>query len=385
MKKDKELNNILDECLERILVNGETIEQCLERYPEYAAELKPLLLTATATNEAIVDVTPSPEFKARARYQLRAEMAGSDVKKKRFFLAWQPRWAVAVFTAILVLLLGGGTVLAADSENTIPGNPLYAVKLATENVRLALTSSDATKAELYATLVDRRTSEIERLMERGKTELARRTVARLKSHLASIYSLSPDSQTVIGPEITEDEPSVKPDVAVQDIATAVTAAERTRLQVLLGRYIVSHPDEIRTMVEEAAPSVKPALTRVIVASVNSYVDSCQKALRESKQSQNGEKSNTSNGTPNNSNQQTGETDKGPGTSNQQSDGSDTGPGTSNQQSGESDMEPGTSNQQSGESDMGPGTSNQQSGTLNQQSGASSLAPVSSALPASITR
>ncbi len=363
MKKGKEFNNILDECLERILVNGETIEQCLERYPEYAAELKPLLLTATATNEAIVDVTPSPEFKARARYQLRVEMAGSDIKKKRFFLAWQPRWAAVLVTVLAVVLLGGGTVLAADSDNTIPGNPLYAVKLATENVRLALTSSDVAKAELYAALVDRRTSEIEQLMKRGKTELAQRTVARLKSHLANIYSLSPASQSTIGPEITEKDPvapeesSVKPDVAVQDIATAVSAAERTRLQVLLGRYIVSHPDEIRTMVEEAPPSVKLALTRVIVASVNSYVDSCQKAIRESKQSQNGEETDTSNGASDNS----------------------------NQQPGESDMGPGTSNQQSGESDKGPGTSNQQSGTSNQQSGASSLAPASSVAQSSTAR
>ena len=327
MKRGKEFNGIFDECLERILVNGETVEKCLERYPEYAAELRPLLLTAAVTNEA-VDVTPNPEFKARARYQLRVEMGRSDEKKRRSFLARQPRWAVAVVTVLVVVLLGGGTVLAADSENTIPGNPLYAVKLATENVRLALTSSDTDKAELYATLVNRRTNEIERLMERGKTELAQRTVARLRSHLANISRLSPASQSAIGPEITgeepvsPEEPSVKPDVAVQNIATAVSAKERVRLQVLLGRYVVNHPDEIRTMIEEAPPSVKPVLTQVIVDSVNSYVASCQKALRESKQSQNGEESDTSNGASDNSNQPPGESDKGPDTSNQQ-------PGNSN--------------------------------------------------------
>lgn len=338
MKKDKEFNSILDECLERILVNGETIEQCIGRYPEYASELEPLLLTATITNEAI-NVTPSPEFKARARYQLRVEMARSGEKKRRPFLARQPRWAVAVVTALVVVLLGGGTVLAADSENTLPGNPLYAVKLVTENVRLALTSSDFARAEVYATLVDRRTIEIERLMDRGKTELAQRTVARLKSHLANISSLSPASQSAIGPAITEEEPSVKPDVTVQDIATAVSAEERVRLQVLWGRYIVSHPDEIRAMLEEAPPSVKQDLTRVIVASVNSYVASCQKALRESNQSQNGEKSDASNGASDNSNPQPGESDKEPGTSNKQ-------PGMSNQQSGASRLAPASSDPQS---------------------------------------
>lgn len=337
MKKDKKLNNILDECLERMLANGETTEQCLEKYPEYAAELEPLLRTAMVTNEAI-DVTPSPEFKARARYQLRVEMAGTDEKKRRFFLVRQPRWAMAVVTVVMVLLLGSGTVLAADSENTLPGNPLYAVKIAAENVRLALTASNAAKAELYATLVDRRTIEIEWLMERGKTELVQRTVARLKGHLANISSLSPASQSAIGPEITEGGPSLKPDVAVHDVASTVREDEKVMLQVLWGRYIVSHPDEIRTMVEEAPPSEKPALTRAIVTSVNSYVASCQKALRESNQSQNGEESDTPNGTPGNSNQQPGESNNGPGTSNQQ-------PGTSNQQSRASSLAPDSSDPQ----------------------------------------
>lgn len=361
LKKDKKFDSILDECLERILVNGETIEQCLERYPEYAVELEPLLLTATATSEA-VDVAPSLEFKARARYQLRVEMASLDEKKKkRFFLVRQPRWAVAVVTALVVLLVGSGTVLAANSEDTIPGNPLYTVKLATENVRLALTSSDAAKAELYATLVDRRTAEIERLIDRGKAELVERTVARLKSHLANIANLAPSSQAVIGPEIAQVEPvapeesSVKPDVAVQDVAATVRAEERVRLQVLWGRYIVNHPDEIRAMLEKAPQSIKEDLTKAIVASVNSYVAACQKALRESNQSQNGENSDTpNNGASNNSNQQPGTSDTESDTSGQQSGASDRESDTSNQQ-------PGTSSQQSGNSSLAPDASDPQSG------------------------
>ena len=331
MKKDKKFDIIFDECLERVLVNGETIEQCLERYPKYVAELEPLLLTATATGEAI-DIAPSPEFKARARYQLRVEMASLDEKKKHFFLARQPRWALAVVTAFVVLLLGSGTVLAANSESTLPGNPLYPVKMATENVRLALTSSDSAKAELYATLVDRRTSEIGRLMDKGNTELVEWTVNRLKSHLTNIYSLSPASQSAIGSEITEGEPSVKPMIAVQDVAATVRTEERVRLQVLWGRYIVNHPDEIRAMVEEAPLSVKQDMTRAIVASVNSYIATCQEALRTSNQSQNGANSNGSNGASDDSNQQPGESDNQPGNSNHQSDNSSPAPDSLDPQS-----------------------------------------------------
>lgn len=325
--KDKQLNTILDECLERILVDGETVARCLERYPEYAVELEPLLQTAVITSQA-VDIQPSPEFKARARFQLRTEMARVDEKRGRSIFAWQPRWAVVVVTVMVVVLLGGGTVLAAGSDNTIPGNPLYAVKLATENVRLALSSSDVAKAQVYDTLVDRRVAEIERLMDRGKTELAQRTLARLKSHLAKMSHLSPTGQSAIGPDITDnesvtpEEPSVKPEVSFQDVATTVRAEERAQLQILWGRYIVNHPDEIRTMLEEASPAVKPALTRAIIDSVNSYVTSYQKALQELNESQ-------ADGQADTSDQEADDSDREPGTSNQQ-------PGNSNQQPDSSD-------------------------------------------------
>jgi hypothetical protein len=344
VKKDKQFNTVLDECLERILVNGETVAQCLEKYPAYAAELAPLLQTAVIASEA-VDIQPSPEFKARARFQLRTEMARADEKKKRSIFAWQPRWAVAVITVVVVVLLGGGTVYAASSDDTIPGNPLYAVKLATENVRLALTASDTAKAEVYTTLVDRRVVEIERLMERGKTELAQRTLTRLSNHLNKMAQLSAGGQSETGPDVTDNgsvttvEPVVKPEISVQAAAATVQVEERTRLQVLWGRYIVNHPDEIRAMLEEASPAVKPALTRAIVESVNSYVAVCQNILQKSNESSSNGQTDISNGESDTSGQQSDNSGAGQGTSNQQS-------GSSAQPSGSSSLTPDASDLQS---------------------------------------
>ncbi len=335
--KDKQFNTILDECLERIMVGGETVAQCLERYPEYAAELEPLLQTAVIANKA-VDIQPSPEFKARARFQLRTEMTRADEKKKRSIFAWHPRWAVAVITVVVVVLLGGGTVYAASSDNTIPGNPLYAVKLATENVRLALTSSDTAKAEVYTAMVNSRMIEIERLMERGKTELAQRTLTRLSNYLDKMAQLSAGGQSEMGPDATDNgsattvEPVVKPEISVQAAAATVQVEERNRLQILWGRYIVNHPDEIRAMLEEASPAVKPALTRAIVASVNSYVNACQNVLQKSNESSSNGQTDVSNGESDTSGQQSGNSDREPGTSNQQS-------GSSAQPSGTSSLTP----------------------------------------------
>src|SRR4030042_474574 len=94
-KENKQLNNVLNECLER-LDKGESIEQCLRSYPEYEAELKPLLRTAQAFKK-LSTIEPRPEFKARARYQFRAALKETmEPEKRRWSLNWQPRWITAV-------------------------------------------------------------------------------------------------------------------------------------------------------------------------------------------------------------------------------------------------------------------------------------------------
>ena len=92
MKNDKELANIFDECLERILTGGETIEQCLASYPERAAELEPLLQTVLTAKETL-DIAPRPEFREKARYQILTELRDVGERKQRHFLlfGWQPR------------------------------------------------------------------------------------------------------------------------------------------------------------------------------------------------------------------------------------------------------------------------------------------------------
>jgi len=107
MSKGKEFDNVLNECLERLLVKGETIEQCLQSYPEQAANLKPLLQTALVTRKAVA-IQPSAEFKARARYQFRSALQEVVVQGRRSFLSWLPRWATVAVIVLAILLAGGG-------------------------------------------------------------------------------------------------------------------------------------------------------------------------------------------------------------------------------------------------------------------------------------
>jgi hypothetical protein len=163
---DRMFADILDDCLER-LVKGETLEQCLERYPDAAAQLEPLLKTAQITRAALI-IQPRSDFRARARYEFRAALDTELTPKKAFSFRPMPRWATALMVISVLLFVGGGTaVVASDS---MPDSRLYSVKLVTEKVQLALTPYDMSKARLCVDQADQRVIEIVYLANKGDAQ-----------------------------------------------------------------------------------------------------------------------------------------------------------------------------------------------------------------------
>jgi hypothetical protein len=98
-----------------------------------------------------------------------------------------PRWAIAVCTVMLVFVLGGGTVLA--SAGSMPGSPLYAVKLVAENVQVKLAWSQDKKAELYVAMANERVDEMTWLVNNSKTQGLEAAALRLDSYYNEIGTL----------------------------------------------------------------------------------------------------------------------------------------------------------------------------------------------------
>ena len=198
----EEFDRILSECLDR-MVQGESLEQCLGRHPEQAAQLKPLLRIAQAAQKAS-SVKPRPEFKAQARNQMLSWLHSRKRKPERKglpVLGWMPRWATAVIVGVFVLLLAGGSTVAASS-NSLPGDILYPVKLATEKVQTAFTFSDTGKAKLDAKLASRRAEEMARLAERGDSKGVAALRSQFEAHLERVEDLAV--------KISEDKPASEP-------------------------------------------------------------------------------------------------------------------------------------------------------------------------------
>jgi hypothetical protein len=233
MNQEKNFNNILDECLDRV-IKGEPVGACLSRYPDYAAELEPLLRTAVDTREAIA-IRPRPEFRERAGYQFQAAIREIESKGSRGFFRWQVRWVAPVAVVIAVLLAGSGTVAAAS--NSLPDGPLYQVKLATEAVQLALTPSALGKAELYVRFADRRVDEIIKMADKGKVEQVEKATERMNSQLIAMASLVvPGRETAVETGISTMEapapaplpaPAPKPAAPVEESPSLTQAPPPT--------------------------------------------------------------------------------------------------------------------------------------------------------------
>jgi hypothetical protein len=213
MKNMKEFDNILNECIERVL-NGESVEACLKAFPQHAAELEPLLRTALDTHKA-ANIVPRPEFRQRAGYEFQA--AVRDMKPSRGgFPRWQLRWVTAVSVVLVVLLAGSGTIAA--SASSLPDESLYGVKLFTEEVRLALTPSDTGKAELHAEFADTRVEEIIKMADKGNVEQVVKATGRMNNNLAAVAKLIKPA----GDASTTEENA--PQALMKGLSANVTAA-----------------------------------------------------------------------------------------------------------------------------------------------------------------
>ena len=263
----KEFDNVLDECLERLLVKGETIEQCLQSYPEQAANLKPLLQTALATRKAAA-IQPRAEFKARARYQFHSALQEATSRRSHPFFGWLPRWATVVTMVLAVLMVGGGTVAAASYS--MPDSLLYPVKLATEQVQMALTFPDTGKAKLNAEFADRRVTEIIHIANKGDAQKVEAATQRLDKRLTMLARLTSAPEVAEAPRMLEAPPPALLEEAEGSQKIRGDKNNRAKLRITVANYATNHPAALLAALEKAPESAKSALRRAINVAKTGY-------------------------------------------------------------------------------------------------------------------
>jgi len=236
----RKLDDIFNECYERIR-SGESLESCLNRHPEHAVELEPLLRTALDIGRRASYIQPRPEFKHWSLVRLEGEQHYISQQRqpaKPGLSSLRRSWAVAVAAVLILLLAGSGTVIA--SSNAMPDDPLYTVKLATEEVKLTFAVTDAQKAQVHIQLAETRAAEVETMANEGKTDQAAITAERFAEELEqaslamakmeSAMSTAPPSTTTTEPTLTEPPPPTPEEVPPAPPAT-VTEEQPTPEEV----------------------------------------------------------------------------------------------------------------------------------------------------------
>ncbi|MCX6031503.1 MAG: DUF5666 domain-containing protein [Chloroflexi bacterium] len=191
--RDDSLPLLLDRCYELIMA-GEDVAACLERYPKHAAALAPLLETVAGVR-AVRGVPPRDPVVAaesRAAFLAAANLTAVSVRARRrqrrsglaawwenLLAGWNgflaglagPRPVPVAVAAILVFILITcvlGTSAITTSANALPGDPLYSVKTAVEQIRWWLTFDPGAKDGLAQQFSERRAEEARAVANLGR-------------------------------------------------------------------------------------------------------------------------------------------------------------------------------------------------------------------------
>jgi len=197
----------------------------------------------------------APDAYTRARMRARV-MAGLRPRRPTLLdNAWTalellgrpaPYIVRGIALASVLLTLGMGAVVA--SADTLPDDLLYPVKIATEQVRLALADAPGDRAGVELSIAEHRLSEAEKLAGSGRTSDALVASAMFSQHIASAAAeLADQSETDLGAQLE-----------------SAFNAQRERAQTLAGTFATdvrsARGAEVLALI--AAPTMAPGATRL---------------------------------------------------------------------------------------------------------------------------
>jgi len=161
---DAQLEAKFIECLDA-LAQGESVERILARYPDDAAQLRPLLRTAAGLPALRLEPSEAAKIKSRQQFIAQADLLRRTAPRKT--MGFLPRFVTGFAAAALVaVVLSTGAVAA--SGTALPGDPLYGLKRTVEDVRLQSAGSPVQRQELEREFEQRRVDEANELLDAGR-------------------------------------------------------------------------------------------------------------------------------------------------------------------------------------------------------------------------
>lgn len=197
-----EVDQVLQKCLEDILAGHETIDTALAACPHLSEQLRLDLEAAIwfRTRENIFDPRSGfiPASRSRLVNHIRHETQPAEYQERGIFLFlsfWQKPTLLlrmAAIMAFIVFAILGTSGIAHASQNALPGDSLYRVKIGLEDISLALSSNSVADAKLHIEFARRRLLEMQMLTLEGRFNEVAPLTGRYQHHLRTALLLMSD-------------------------------------------------------------------------------------------------------------------------------------------------------------------------------------------------
>lgn len=196
----RKIEKIIDNCIKLISEDGLSLEQCLKRHPKFKEELRPLLESYIEVKE-FEQIEPSSILENEVKTQFinivkvrQSQLMASRGILPRFATQLSGLWAmptlakISIFVILFLFISGFTSIL---SVNTLPGDFLYPVKIASEKVIIFFTPNNK-KVNLHIIFAKRRFDEIEKMAEKGRIGEITKTLNVLETEIDSVINYMKD-------------------------------------------------------------------------------------------------------------------------------------------------------------------------------------------------
>ncbi len=265
----RDLTRPLQECL-RAMDEKDNLQDVLRRYPADRDEL--IALLRLSVDLGGLEAPPAdPAFRLQARNRMLAAAAARRRARRWNPLAAVPRPVVrlAYAGALAVALTVGGLTAAAASGDSLPGDPVYGVKLGVERVQLATTFDPAARARLQLHFADVRLAEAQRLFALGRVQDGVRGMNQYDTAMAqfhrSIASSALDFRAADDLSRLMDDREARADASLKELAGSLAArgdpeaaAAVARTQSHVDQALRGSKRDLRARSAGSQPSAHPA-------------------------------------------------------------------------------------------------------------------------------
>jgi hypothetical protein len=183
-------------------------------------------------------------------------------REDRIYLRKQrmPLFRALIAVLVVVILLAGSSATVFAAQNSLPGEPLYAIKSLSEDVRFAVALNPQTKLDLTLTYTNRRAEEISSLVANGE-ELPAQTSNRYQLELEQALDLAAqmNDQQMQAALIQIRNGAEKQGMTMQELLAKLPEQaspailrlqERLQEQVILSSFGESDPQAFRNEIRE---------------------------------------------------------------------------------------------------------------------------------------